>query len=242
VHNVRVRSRVRGSALPLAALTAATALALGGCSLGGDDVEKQAGSSPSASASSTPSSTVQVPQGVSLTDQGSKLSFGHSARVLFETTHGRGTVLGLTVESVRRGTLKDFKGFILDDAYKRKAAYYYAHVVVKNVGKSDVGGVPVPLWGVNGSNTLLPAVNFTTRFPRCPSKPLPKKFGPGDILRTCLVYLSPNKGSLVAVSYRPTQDYNPITWTGTIQKPPTPKPKPPTPKPQPGKKSGKHSG
>lgn len=219
--------------MPLLALTTATALALGGCSSGGDDNGgQQVGSSPSASASATPSSTVKVPEGVSLTDEGSKLSFGHSARVLFETTHGRGTVLGLTVKSVRRGTLKDFKGFILDDPYKRKASYYYAQVVVRNVGESDVGGVPVPLWGVNGSNTLLPAVNFTTRFPRCPSRPLPAKFGPGDVLRTCLVYLSPNKGSLVAVSYRPSQAYNPITWTGTIAKPATPKAKP-------SKKSGK---
>lgn len=219
--------------MPLLALTTATALALGGCSSGGDDSNgQQAGSSPSAPSSATPSSTVKVPKGVSLTDEGSKLSFGDSARVLFETTHGRGTVLGLTVKSVRRGTLKDFNGFILDDPYKRKASYYYAQVVVRNVGKSDVGGVPVPLWGVNGSNTLLPAVNFTTRFARCPSRPLPKKFGPGGTLRTCLVYLSPNKGSLVAVSYRPSQAYNPITWTGTIAKPATPKPKP-------SKKAGK---
>ena len=233
---MRVLSRVRGSAVPLLALTTATALALGGCSSGGDDSGQQAGSSPSTSASATPSSTIKVPQGVSMTDQGSKLSFGHSARVLFETTHGRGTVLGLTVKSVRRGTLKDFRGFILDDSYKRKASYYYAQVVVRNVGESDVGGVPVPLWGVNGANTLLPAVNFTTRFPRCPSRPLPKKFGPGDTLRTCLVYLSPNKGALVAVSYRPSQAYNPITWTGTIAKPATPKPKPSK---KPGKKPGK---
>lgn len=224
-------------AFRLAVPAAALALALGGCSSGGkgDSGGKQDSSSPSASASSTPSSTIKVPDGVSLTDQGSKLSFGDSARVLFETTHGRGTVLGLTVKSVRKGTLKDFKGFILDDPYKRKASYYYAQVVVKNAGESDVGGVPVPLWGVNGANTLLPGVNFTTRFPRCPSRPLPAKFGPGDVLRTCLVYLSPNKGSLVAVSYRPSQDYNPITWTGTIQKPATPKAKP-------GKKARKHRG
>ena len=233
MHNVRVRPAFR-----LAVPAAALALALGGCSSGGghgDNGAKQGDSSPSASASSTPSSTIKVPQSVSLTDQGSKLSFGKSARVLFETTHGRGTVLGVTVTSVRKGALEDFKGFILDDPYKRKASYYYAQVVVKNAGDSDVGGVPVPLWGVNGSNTLLPAVSFTTRFPRCQSRPLPAKFGPGDVLRTCLVYLSPNKGSLVAVSYRPSQDYNPITWTGTIQKPATPKAKP-------GKKPSKHRG
>jgi hypothetical protein len=208
----------------LPAVVVAAAIALGGCSSGDDS--KKASATVSPSASPTPSSTVTVPQGVSLTDEGSKLSFGDSARVVFETTHGRGTVLQLTVRGVRRGTLKDFAGFILDDAYKRDASYYYARVKVKNVGTSDVGGVPVPLWGVNGSNTLLPAVNFTTRFPRCPSTSLPSTFGPGDTLSTCLVYLSPDKGSLVAVSYRPSQAYNPITWTGTIQKPATPEAQP----------------
>jgi hypothetical protein len=92
--------------------------------------------------------------------------------------------------------------------------------------------VPVPLWGVNSSNTLLPAVNFTTTFAKCPSKNLPAKFGPGASLSTCLVYLSPNKGSLTAVSYRPSQEFNPITWKGTIA---TPKPSP-TKKPKAKKK------
>ena len=41
---------------------------------------------------------------------------------------------------------------------------------MKNVGEGDVGGVPVPLWGVNDANTLLPAVNFTTSFKKCPSQ------------------------------------------------------------------------
>jgi hypothetical protein len=40
----------------------------------------------------------------------------------------------------------------------------------------------------------------------------------------CLVFLSPNKGDLVAVSFRPTQDFDPITWTGELEKPKPPKP------------------
>ena len=99
--------------------------------------------------------------------------------MIYEPSEGKGTVLQLTVKSVRKGTLADFKGFILDDAYKQKASYYYAAVQAKNVGEGDVGGVGVPLWGVNAANTLLPAVNFTTSFKPCPSKPLPKKFAQG---------------------------------------------------------------
>ena len=219
MHNERVRSPLSRPALSLAVLATASALALSGCS-GGDDTGSD-GSSSKSSASSTaspsPSTTVKVPEGTKLTDQGSKLSFGDPAQVVFEPSPKRGTALQLTVRSVQRGRLSDFKGFILDDAYKKKASYYYAKVRVKNVGEGNVGGVPVPLWGVNDANTLLPAVTFTTSFKKCPSKPLPKAFGPGKTLSTCLVYLSPDKGKLDAVSYRPSQEFNPITWTGTIE-------------------------
>ena len=222
------------SRLSLAVLTTASALVLAGCSAdSGAGATKDASASTSASASAseaaaspTPSSTVPVPDDVEATEQGSKLTFGDSANVIYEPTEGKGTVLKLTVKSVRKGTLADFKGFILDDTYKQKASYYYATVQVKNVGEGDVGGVGVPLWGVNAANTLLPAVNFTTSFKPCPSKPLPKKFAPGATLSTCLVYLSPDRGTLEAVSYRPSQEFDPITWTGDLTTPkPTPKKK-----------------
>ena len=230
MQNVPVLRVLRRPVLPLAAVTTAAALALGSCSSEG--ATKDAGSSSSSdaassSASPSPSSTVPVPDGTDLTEQGSKLSFGDTGTVIFEPSEGRGTVLQLNVKSVKQGSLDDFKGFILDDSYKQKASYYYATVTVKNVGEGDVGGVGVPLWGVNSANTLLPAVNFTTGFKPCSSKPLPKSFPKGATLSTCLVYLSPDKGKLEAVSYRPSQEFNPITWTGDIatQKP-TPKKKP----------------
>jgi hypothetical protein len=178
---------------------------------------------------------VAVPSGTKLTAPGTKLSFGQNATVAHEEGK-QGTVLGLKVLSAKQGALSDFRGFNLDDPYKRHGSYYYVRVAVTNRGKSTVGGTPVPLWGVSGKNTLLQAVQFTSSFKKCPTKRLPTTFAPGDHFHTCLVYLSPNKGSLVAVSYRPSQDYNPITWTGTVQKPATPKPKPSK---KPGKKSSK---
>jgi len=219
VHNDRVRSPSSGSAPSLVALTVAAALALGGCSSdSGGGKTARATSSASSPTSPSPSSTVKVPETASLTDQGSRLSFGDAAQVIYEATRKRGTVLDIKVASVKKGSLADFRGFILDDTYKKKASYYYARVQVKNIGEGDIGGVGVPLWGVNAKNVLLPAVNFTTSFAKCPSRPLPKRFGPGDSLSTCLVYLSPDRGELESVSYRPSQAFNPITWTGPITK------------------------
>ena len=221
---------VSRAALSLAVLTTAGALALSGCSSDSAGGKTESGASASVSESSasasspSPSSTVAVPDGAELTDQGGKLAYGDPATVIYESAQGPGTVLQLTVKSVRKGSLADFKGFILDDAYKQKASYYYANVQVKNLGEGDVGGIGVPLWGVNAANTLLPPVNFTTSFKPCPSQPLPKKFATGASLSTCLVFLSPDRGTLEAVSYRPSQEFNPITWTGDLTTPkPTPK-------------------
>jgi hypothetical protein len=222
VHNVRVPPLSPHALMRAAALVTAAGLALTACSSG----SAESGPSPSvSSASPSPSTTVSIPPSVKLTPQGSTLSFGDPATVVFEPTKQTGTVLTMTVKSAQQGALSDFKGFILDDPYKKKANYYYVKVLVENAGDGDVGGVPVPLWGVNSQNTLLPAVNFTTDFKKCPSKPLPATFGPGDSLDTCLVYLSPDKGSLDAVSYRPNQEFNPIQWTGQVAPAQTEEPK-----------------
>ena len=165
----------------------------------------------------SPTADVSVPEGEEVTAQGSDLDFGDTATVVFEPDQKRETLLELTVTSAREGRLSDFEGFILDNDYKKKANYFYVQVKVANVGEGNVGGAPVPLWGVNGDNTLLPAVNFTTKFQPCASMPLPKKFKSGDSLKTCLVYLSPDKGSLESLSFRPDQAFDPIEWHGDVK-------------------------
>jgi hypothetical protein len=224
MHNVRVRP---GSPLsrPLLALPAVLlALSLTACDGSGDDApateeSPSAGTSSADAPTESPTADVTVPEGVAVTAQGSDLRFGDSATVVFEPDQKRDTLLQLTVTGARKGRLDDFQGFILDNDYKKKANYYYVDVDVENVGEGDVGGAPVPLWGVNEDNTLLPAVNFTTKFKPCDSTPLPKKFQPGDSLETCLVYLSPDKGSLESVSFRPDQAFDPIEWTGDVKPP-----------------------
>jgi hypothetical protein len=217
-------------ARPLLALPATLlALTLTACDGSGDgaptteespatSAETSSGATPDGPTES-PTADVSVPEGVAVTAQGSDLSFDDSATVVFEPDQKRDTILQLTVTGARKGRLDDFQGFILDNDYKKKANYYYVDVAVENLGEGDVGGAPVPLWGVNQDNTLLPAVNFTTKFKPCDSTPLPKKFKPGDSLETCLVYLSPDKGSLESVSFRPDQAFDPIEWTGDVKPP-----------------------
>lgn len=217
----RVPSRLLGVSL-------AAALVLSGCSDGGSDEagsDSSGSSSSSSSASAAASATpyLPVPDGVELTDQGSELRFGDKAVVAYQPRQQQVGALDLRVTKVERTTFKQsFQGWKLDDATLRTTPYF-VDVTVKNVGETDLGGRPVPLYIVDGKNTLIEASSFASTFAPCPSTPFPKKFGPGDKVRTCLVFLSPDKGDLTAVSFRPTQAFDPITWTGDVSKPTPPR-------------------
>lgn len=210
---------------------AVAGLVLSSCTAG----SSEPGEAASPTSSPSPTSTVAVGEDVSLTDVGADLSFGDAATVIYEPDRKRGTVLELTVTKATQGSMNDFRSFILDD-YTKAATPYYVDVTVKNVGEGGVGGTPVPLWGVDSENTLLPAASFTTNFPKCESEPLPKKFHAGDRIKTCLVYLAPDGGTMEAVSFRPNQAFDPIQWTGDIA---TPKPEPKNSKKKSSKKKSK---
>lgn len=199
--------------LQAAAMLAAAALALSACS-GGDDPASS--SEESASSEPTASETAEAEGNGKITPAGTQLTFGDAATVEVEE-QGKSTLLTMRVESAQQGSLDDFEGFDLDDPYKKRGNYYYVRVAVKNAGKQTIGGVPVPLWGISGDNTLLQAVEFKSSFAKCPTEPLPKKFKPKDSFKTCLVYLSPDKGDLQGVSYRPTEQYAPIEWRGQVK-------------------------
>lgn len=213
-HNGPVLSlrRTRAVSLRAAALLAAGGVLLAGCSSGG---QPQAKKHPSSSPSPSPTTTVDIPKGVSLTQPGSKLSFGDTATVAYEADKHSGTVLKLTVKSATRGRISDLSRFVLDRS-SRASTPYYVKVAVANVGQSRVGGEAVPVYGVDSSNVLLPPATFTTPFQKCPSRHLPDRFKPGDSFSTCLVYLAPSHETMTAASYRPDQAFDPITWNGQI--------------------------
>ena len=207
---------LRARTLQASSLVLASALALTACGGGDDTGEKAASTVDTSPTVPSPSTTVDVPKGVQVTEPGTQLAFGDTATVAYENKE-QGTALKLRVDSAEQGSLDDFQGFELDDPYKRHGNYYYVRVTVKNAGKDTIGDVPVPLWGISGENTLLQAVEFKSSFATCPTQPLPKKFQPGDLFKTCLVFLSPNNGKLVGVSYRPTEQFVPIEWRGPVK-------------------------
>lgn len=212
-HNGRVSYRlprtttVRSAGV---AVLAALTLVLTGC--GGSDSSDE----PSASASPTPS--VAVPDGVTLTEPGTKLHFGDTADVAYLPNKDRGTVISLKVTRVVKASIKDLSAYVLDKR-TRNSTPYYVYVNVKNLGEGNVGGTDVPVWAVNEKNVLVHSSTFTNDFAPCPSRALPKKFGPGAKRHACLVYLLPGHGRLESVSFRPRQSVAGIEWSGKVLTP-----------------------
>jgi hypothetical protein len=214
---------------PAAALLA-SALVLTGCSGSGSSSPASGpgasgptspghsqGQSQGASTSTTPNSSLPVPKGVTVTPQGTSLPLGHAATVAWQPDQRRVAVIRLAVTRQQRVPISAFRDFRLDGATRRSTPYF-VHATVKNLGRSDLGSVPVPLYLLDHQHTLLQASTFQAQFPACPSRPLPSSFRPGHRTTVCLVYFVPNHGTLVAMSFRPSQDYDAITWHGPVQK------------------------
>ena len=82
----------------------------------------------------------------------------------------------------------------------------------------DLSGVDIPLYVLDGRDTLIEATPFEATYKPCPSSRLPRSFTTGRRTGFCLVYLVPGRGALEAVSFRPTQKYDPITWDGKVRR------------------------
>jgi len=186
--------------------------------------------SPSESATPTPPPAyVKVPAGIELTEPGLESSLGDWATVAWElpadpvkkTKKGKKAkkakvkvaVVKLRVKRVEAATLKEFAGWDLNKA-ARKSNPFFVQMTVKNVGKTDLSGVKIPLYIVDGTDTLIRPSTFVGDFTACPSTPFPDGFKPGKSIKVCNVYLSPKNGGLAAVSFRPTEKFDPIIWTG----------------------------
>jgi hypothetical protein len=212
VQNDRMRPSRRLAGAPLA-LGLAVSLALSACS--GDDggSEGSGGEATSPGVEETP--YLDVPEGVELTAQGSELELGESATVAYEPRQNAVGALDITVTSTEKASFSMFEGWDIKKE-TRETAPYFVRAKIENVGDTDLGGRPVPLYIVDGEDRLIEASVFTGTFQPCEGSMFPKKFRTGDQVKACLVYLAPDKGELTAVSFRPDQEFDPITWTGEL--------------------------
>jgi hypothetical protein len=219
----RPNPHLRRGRRPLAGALLALLLALSAC--GGDAEPGAGGSSESgengsgtAGEAPTQKPYLPVPDGVELTAQGSSLEVGDKAVVAYEPRQDQVAALEITVRSLLDADFKDFVGWKLTPE-TRTTNPYFVKATVKNVGDTNLSGQGVPLYAVDGNNKLIEASTFQSTFKPCSPQAFPKPFKPNDKGKFCMVYLAPDKGDLTAVSFRPVEEFDPITWTGKLVKP-----------------------
>jgi hypothetical protein len=153
-----------------------------------------------------------VPAGVKLTPGGTKLTEDHSASVIYQVGTKATSAITVTVSQVAKGNIKDFRFFSLDSATK-KASPFYVTVTVKNEGPAGLGGVALPIYAHDSSNTIFPPNELVGKFKPCPQSALPKSFLPGSTAKLCLVYLVPKGKALQSVDLQTGSSKDAISWT-----------------------------
>lgn len=201
-----------GSLVAASVMGAVMAISLMGCS--GTAPRSNA---PKASESASPSaSTSASPSAGATTGPGADRRLGESATVEWSPKEGVDGEISITIDKLESTTYKQsFAGWKLDEATMARAPYF-VRATIKNEGKTDLGGYDVPLWGLDDQGNLVEAAAFKEPFKPCAVKTFPKKFAPDASADVCLVMLVPDQGKLEGVSFRPFEEFDPITWEGDL--------------------------
>lgn len=201
-----------GSVLAASVTGAVMAMSVMGCS---GTAPRTNAPKPSESASASPSASASAsasPSAGALTEPGADRELGETATVEWAPKEGVDGKLSITVTKLESTSYKQtFSGWKLDEATLARAPYF-VRATIKNDGDTDLGGYDVPLWGLDDEGNLVEAAAFKEPFKPCESKALPKPFAPGASVNACLVMLVPDQGKLVGVSFRPYEEFDPITW------------------------------
>ena len=210
-------------ALPLALAGLLAGAALAGCG-GGSGAADAPGASLDATGSATTGADAggsasgypTAVTGLDLTAPGSTLRLGQDATVAWQPSQHLVGALRLGVTALHSTSFeRSFRGWRLDAATKANAPYFVT-ATVRNVGRTDLSGERVPLYGAAATGALIEASSFATDFKPCGPSVLPTPFAPGARTKVCLVYLVPSGGRLDGVTFRPTEAFEPITWSGAV--------------------------
>lgn len=210
--------KLRGARV--ASLVLACSLVLTACGGNGDANDKDnADPDPDPTASATETETDD-----GITEPGTELELGETATVVWHPNQKVQGTIGLTLNRIDQGPLKDVRAIKITPPLKNPRLYY-ARVTLENKSDINLGGfTPLGLLYLDdGSDVLTPPADLRVTFKPCDLKPLPKSFGPGKKANVCLVYAVSTQ--LRNISLRPNDTDAMITWTGPITKPVVPKKK-----------------
>ena len=180
------------------------------------------GSSPTASSSAGTSSPAQSPtasqsaaQGQtagsgSLTPPGTHLAFGGPATVGWVppsqdlgTGAHKGIKLQVTVVSIQKGTMADFRNVELNGK-QRSSTPYYVQLRVTALSNASVpkdSDPAITFTAIDDRGQEQQSITFLGTFSRCDDPTPPKQFVSGKTYQSCLAYLIPGGGSIQKVQW-----------------------------------------
>jgi hypothetical protein len=180
------------------------------------------GSSPTASSSAGTSSPAQSPtasqsaaQGQtagsgSLTPPGTHLAFGGPATVGWVppsqdlgTGAHKGIKLQVTVVSIQKGTMADFRNVELNGK-QRSSTPYYVQLRVTALSNASVpkdSDPAITFSAIDDRGQEQQSITFLGTFSRCDDPTPPKQFVSGKTYQSCLAYLIPGGGSIQKVQW-----------------------------------------
>jgi hypothetical protein len=200
----------------IAAWGAGAALTLGLAACGGASTGGTAAPSSAAAPSSTPVTSATPaaagsPAAVGsngLTPPGTQLSFGQEAMVGWvPDNNGNGAQAGLrlqvTVASIVKASMSDFKNVDLTGAQKSDTPYYVT-VKIKALGTTPPKSSDDPAItfdAIDDRGQEQESVTFFGTFQPCNDNTPPQPFAGGKSYTSCLVYLMPGGGSIQKVQW-----------------------------------------
>jgi hypothetical protein len=180
------------------------------------------GSSPAASSSAGTSSPAQSPAGSqpaaqgrtagsgSLTPPGTRLAFGGPATVGWVppsqdlgTGAHKGIKLQVTVVSIQKGTMADFRNVELNGT-QRNSTPYYVQLRVTALSNASVpkdSDPAITFTAIDDRGQEQQSITFLGTFSRCDDSTPPKQFVSGKTYQSCLAYLIPGGGSIQKVQW-----------------------------------------
>jgi hypothetical protein len=201
----------------LAALLLSLGL-LAGCSDDGDGSGSDGAASPGSETSESEGPYLPVPDGIELTSPGSDLGVGESGVIAWQPRQDLIGVLDINVTQLVKTSFADsFEGWDVSEEQKKSLTPYFVHATVTNLGETNLSQRMVPLYAVDSGDTLVEPTEFTDDFEACPGGALPRGFFTDDAAEVCMVYLIADGLELSGVTFRPTEQFDAITWTGEIE-------------------------
>lgn len=151
------------------------------------------------------------PPGVTLTEPGTTLDIGEPGTVVLELGDGAASAVTVSVTQVRKGSLKDFRFFTLDEQ-SRTATPYYVDATVRNDGPAGLGGSSLPLLAHSTADAVYPTSELVGDFGPCPSSAVPEPFLAGSTTTLCFVYLVPKGEQVRTIDLQSSGPTSAVRW------------------------------